>query len=72
MNWLVIAVVGAAAAWFEFNYQLSRHHQRSLARNTHNSSPNSPTAEAANVEPVGEPPSISPGAENDRKLNTTA
>jgi hypothetical protein len=73
MNWLVIAVVGAAAAWFEFNYQRSRHEQRrAAADHPLNSSPRSPTAEAANVEHQGEAPSISPDAENDQKLNTSA
>jgi len=71
MNWLVIAVVGAAAAWFEFNYQRSRHQQKKAAANHPNSSPKSPAAEA-NVEGAGEAPSIAPGAENDKKLNTTA
>jgi hypothetical protein len=72
MNWLVIAVVGAAAAWFEFNYQRSRHQHKSSAKHQPASSPKSPAAESADVESPGEAPSISPGAENDKKLNTSA
>jgi len=69
-NWLVIAVVGAAAAWFEFNYQRSRRQKKSPADQT--SSAKLPVPESAPVEQVGTEPSIAPGAENDKKLNTTA
>ncbi len=71
MNWLVIAVVGAAAAWFEYNYQRSKHAMKKAA----NPSPNhstSPVPESAHVEQPGEMPSIPPGTENDKRLNTTA
>ncbi len=71
MNWLVIAVVGAAAAWFEYNYQRSRHPKKSTAKDAPNSS-ELPVPETAHVAQMGEMPSISPGAENDKKLNTTA
>src|SRR5579864_9036188 len=66
MNWLVIAVVGAAAAWFEYNYQRSRHPKKPKPNSP--SSPESPGTEAAHVEKAGEVPSISPGSENDKKL----
>jgi len=72
MNWLVIAVVGAAAAWFEYNYQRSRHPRKSSANNPPNTSPRPPVPETAHVERMGEAPSIMPGAENDKKLNTSA
>jgi len=70
MNWLVIAVVGASAVWFEFNYQRSRRQKKSSG-DTANSSKH-PVPETAHVEQPGEAPSISPGSENDKKLNTTA
>ena len=71
MNWLIIAVVGASAAWFEFNYQRSRHKDKKAAAGA-NSSPSLPVPETAHVAQPGETPSISPGSENDKKLNTTA
>jgi len=77
MNWLVIAVVGAAAAWFEYNYQRSRHAKKSA---TNASPPSSgpqiqntaspPVPQAAQVAKAGNEPSISPGDENDQKLNS--
>ncbi len=70
MNWLVIAVVGAAAAWFEYNYQRSRHSKESPANQKDAST--LPVPESAHVEQLNAEPSISPGAENDKKLNTTA
>jgi cytoskeletal protein RodZ len=73
MNWLVIAVVGAAAAWFEFNYQRSRHQQKKAAANhPPNSSANSPVAATANVENPGEASSLSSATENGTKLDTSA
>jgi hypothetical protein len=69
MNWLVIAVVGAAAAWFEYNYQRSRHPKKSSASPTDS---NLPVPESAHVEQVNSEPSISPGAENDKRLNSAA
>jgi hypothetical protein len=71
MNWLVIAVVGVAAAWFEYNYQRSRHPGKNSAADGPNSQGH-PVPESAHVEQAGEAPSISPGSENDKKLNTTA
>ena len=71
MNWLVIAVVGGAAVWFELNYQLSRHQAKKKgADSKHPAGPVVP--ETAHVAQPGEMPSISPGAENDKRLNTTA
>jgi len=70
MNWLVIAVVGTAAAWFEFNYQRSRRQKKFPPDQTKFAE--LPVPESAHVEQVGAEPSISPGAENDKKLNTTA
>jgi hypothetical protein len=71
MNWLVIAVVGGAAVWFELNYQLSRHQAKKNAADSKD--PPAPAVpEIAHVEQPGETPSISPGAENDNRLNTTA
>jgi hypothetical protein len=81
MNWLVIAVVGAAAAWFEFNYQRSRHSQKRAAANASNppvgtpaldatSSHLAPVPETAHVAEAGNEPSIAPGDENDKKLNS--
>jgi len=71
MNWLVIAVVGVAAAWFEYNYHRSRHPAKSSPTDPPDSA-NHPVPESAHVEQAGEVPSISPGSENDKKLNTTA
>ena len=80
MNWLVITVVGAAAAWFEFNYQRSRRSQKRAAAGAPNppgeptpvaaANPTSiPVSETARVAGVGNAPSIAPGDENDKKLN---
>ncbi|HUI85410.1 MAG TPA: hypothetical protein VL240_14385 [Candidatus Binatia bacterium] len=68
MNWLVLAVVGGAAAWFEYNYQRSR--RRRPSTTDHESSGGSLVPETAHVEQAGDAPSISPGSENDKKLNT--
>jgi hypothetical protein len=69
MNWLVIAVVGGAAAWFELNYQLSR---RQAKKNATDSKSLPVVPETAHVEQAGDAPSISPGSENDKRMNTTA
>jgi hypothetical protein len=68
MNWLALVLVGGAAAWFEFNYQRSRRNGKNLVK------PNGkfPVPETAHVEQPDSTPSISPGSENDKKLNTTA
>jgi cytoskeletal protein RodZ len=85
MNWLVIAVVGAAAAWFEYNYQRSRHPKKTVAAKATSPSTTpasnassdgaanasaTPVPETAHVAEAGNSPSISPGDENDKKLNT--
>jgi len=82
MNWLVIAVVGAAAAWFEYNYQRSRHSKKAAGPQAPSApAPNAPgngaaqpsgatVPETAHVAAAGNAPSISPGDENDKKLNS--
>ncbi len=70
MNWLVMAVVGGAAVWFEYNYQRSRHPKKPAAATA--SKTGSPSTNPAHVEEAGQAPSISPGSENDKKLNQTA
>jgi len=69
MNWLVIAVVGASAAWFEFTYQRSKRKNKKAADAA---AQNTRVPETAHVAQPGEAPSISPGSENDKRLNTTA
>ena len=71
MNWLVIAVVGVAAAWFEYNYQRSRHSRKKSAGNPPHTS-KEPLPDHAHVEQLDEEPSIAPGDENDKRLDTTA
>ena len=71
MNWLVIAVIGASAAWFEINYQRSRRQKKKAEGDSANGSA-LPVPETAHVAQAGEAPSISPGSENDKKLNITA
>jgi hypothetical protein len=68
MNWLVLVLVGGAAAWFEYNYHRSRHGKTSAVAKQ---SRKHPVPETAHVEKLGATPSISPGSENDKKLNTT-
>jgi hypothetical protein len=85
MNWLVIAVVGAAAAWFEYNYQRSRHPKKAASAQVPSPSTTpasnasadgpakasaTPVPETAQVAEAGNRPSISPGDENDKKLNS--
>jgi hypothetical protein len=67
MNWLALILVGGAAAWFEFNYQRSRKGKAPAKPNG-----KYPVPETAHVEQRDGMPSISPGAENDKKLNTPA
>ena len=64
MNWLILAVVGGAAAWFEYNYRRSQRKSKTPVSESPGSS--------AHVEQAGQMPSIPPGSENDKKLNTTA
>ena len=69
MNWLAIVLVGGAAAWFEYNYQRSRRDKSSGS----SSEPQAlPVPESVHVARLGDAPSIAPGSENDKKLNTTA
>jgi hypothetical protein len=68
MNWLALVLVGGAAAWFEFNYQRSRRNGKSSVK----SDGKFPVPESAHVEQLDSTPSISPGSENDKKLNPTA
>lgn len=67
MNWLTITVLGAVAAWFEYNYQKSR---RAKAHAENDAKPGEPVPETAHVEQAGSAPSIAPGSENDKSLNT--
>jgi hypothetical protein len=69
MNWLAIVLVGGAAVWFEYNYRRSR---RNKSSGDIGEGKKFPVPESAHVEQAGAAPSISPGAENDKKLNTTA
>lgn len=74
MNWLVIAVVGAAAAWFEYNYQRSRHSKKKAAdanpsADTAPAQPAQAAPETAHVTEAGHAPSVSPGDENDTRRN---
>jgi len=70
MNWLVIAVVGTAAAWFEYNYQRSRRRKKHPADKPPDGSALQ-ASETAHTAPPSEIPAISPNPENDKKLNTT-
>lgn len=67
MNWLAFVLVGGVAAWFEYNYRRSRHGKSAP---TNNQSGKYPVPETAHVERLGATPSISPGSENDKKLNS--
>ncbi len=70
MNWLAIVLVGGAAAWFEYNYQRSRRRGKSSSEIRRGKE--FPVPESAHVEEAGAAPSISPGSENDKKLNASA
>ena len=67
MNWITFVVLGGVAAWFEYSYQRSRHAK-------HKAGPSDAAAatpsETADVAQPGEMPSIPPGAENDKRMNT--
>jgi len=69
MKWLVLGIVGGVAAWFEYDYQRSRHARSSRGGRLASVLP---VPESAHVECAGDIPSISPGSENDKKLNTVA
>jgi hypothetical protein len=67
MNWLTLTIVGAVAVWFEYSYRRSRN------RTSTKSSAEAGTVfieQPARVEKLEETPSIAPGSENDKKLNT--
>lgn len=66
MNWITITVLGAVAAWFEYSYQRSRHRKADAAPPDERS----PDTETARVAIPGQAPSIAPGAENDKQLNS--
>ena len=66
MNWLTLTVLGAVAAWFEYNYQRSRRSKKASAAKP----VADPVSQSANVEKPGDAPSIAPGSENDKKFNT--
>jgi hypothetical protein len=61
MNWLVFSVIGAAAAWFEYNYRRSKKHNDAAE-----------SSARSDGKLAVRDPSISPGSENEKKLNTTA
>lgn len=64
MNWITLAVVGAVAAWFEYNYQRSRRHKSDSPASR------SAASEAISVANPAAQPSIVPGDQNDKELNT--
>jgi hypothetical protein len=68
MNWLTLSVLGAVAAWFEYSYQRSRRKRMSIAASQEPIA--APTAQPARVAQLDEAPSIAPGSENDKKLNS--
>jgi predicted alpha/beta-hydrolase family hydrolase len=65
MNWITIAVVGAVAAWFEYNYQRSRRRKAGTPEPG-----KSPVTDAVQVANPGVEPSIVPGDQNDKQMNT--
>jgi hypothetical protein len=69
MKWLVLGMVAGVAAWFEYDYQRSR---RARSLRAGRLATVLPVPESAHVECAGDMPSISPGSENDKKLNTVA
>lgn len=65
MNWITLAVVGAVAAWFEYSYQRSRRRKGEVSSVTA-----STVSDAVQVATPGEMPSIAPGDQNDKEMNT--
>ncbi len=65
MNWITIAVVGAVAAWFEYNYQRSRRRKTAAP-----DAAESVVGNAVQVANPGVEPSIVPGDQNDQQMNT--
>ncbi len=68
MNWLTITILGAVAAWFEYNYQRSRRKKNSAETSASGDGASNPVP--LPVAQPGEMPSISPGSENDKRMNT--
>lgn len=68
MNWITVAVVGAVAAWFEYNYRSSRR-KKAESSGTENESSTLPVTQQARVATPGSEPSIVPGDENDKQMN---
>jgi hypothetical protein len=69
MKWIVLGIAAGVVAWFEYDYQ-QRRHAGSWRGGRLAAVP--PVPESAHVECAGDIPSISPGSENDKKLNTIA
>ncbi len=68
MNWLTLGVLGAVAAWFEYTYQRSRRKRNSATALPEAESVS--TTQPTRVAQIDATPSIAPGSENDKKLNT--
>lgn len=66
MNWIIVAVVGAVAAWFEYSYRKS-HRKKTEPRR--NGFADKPVSQQARVEQPNSEPSIVPGDENDKQMN---
>lgn len=69
MNWITVAVVGVVAVWFEYSYRKSRH-KKAPSDGYENSSSTMPVTSQARVSQPGSAPSIVPGDENDRQMNS--
>lgn len=68
MNWVTVAVVGAVAAWFEYNYRRSQRKKTESSSKEHEPS-TKPVTQQARVAKSGSEPSIVPGDENDKQMN---
>jgi hypothetical protein len=69
MNWITLAVLGAVAAWFEYNYQRSRRKKgKSEGEKAPAPAPVTETAHAAAQQ--NSEPSVAPGDQNDKRLNS--
>jgi hypothetical protein len=69
MKWLILGMIGGVVAWLEYDYRQSR---RARSARGGRLASIMPVPESAHVECAGDAPSISPGSENDKKLNTIA